>query len=126
MTTREYKTIFHYLLDKITRRSLATVDDTLPQDIQEDLAFSLWLHDVDFSEESQIQNSLRRKIEKQAELLQSASRMKHLERNPAPIKRGLSLPALIGILVGGASMLIAALLVIFRKRKNEVSSKTSL
>lgn len=118
MTTRESQTIFAYLLDKITRRSLTDVDDTLPEELQDDLAFAMWMQDIDFSRESAIQTSLRRKLEKQAELLQNASRIKHPEQKPVP-PRKLSLAALIGIIIGGGSMLAATLLVIFRKRKRQ-------
>jgi hypothetical protein len=122
MTTRESQTIFAYLLDKITRRSLADVDDSLPQELQDDLQFAMWMNDIDFSQESTIQASLRNKLEKQAELLQNASRLKHPQQ-AKPTPRKISLAALIGIIVGGLSMLTAALLVIFRKRKGQDGAK---
>lgn len=124
MTTRESQTIFAYLLDKITRRGLSDVDDSLPQTLQDDLQFAMWMNDIDFSQDSAIQNSLRRKLEKQSELLQNASRIKHTDQTHSPAQpRKLSMAALIGIIVGGISMLVAALLVIFRKRKDQVGSK---
>ena len=124
MTTRESQTIFAYLLDKITRRSLADVDDSLPQALQDDLQFAMWMNDIDFSMDSSIQNSLRNRLEKQSELLQNASRMKQTVHTPSPTQpRKLSLAALLGIILGSVSMLAAALLVIFRKRKDQVSSK---
>ncbi|NSW53249.1 MAG: hypothetical protein HPY85_12150 [Anaerolineae bacterium] len=122
MTTRESQTIFAYLLDKITRRSLADVDDSLPQELQDDLQFAMWMNDIDFSQDSTIQASLRNKLEKQAELLQNASRLKHPQQ-AKQTPRKISLAALIGIIVGGLSMLTAALLVIFRKRKGQNGAK---
>ncbi|MCD4753259.1 MAG: hypothetical protein K8R40_09330 [Anaerolineaceae bacterium] len=124
MTNHDNKTIFYYLLDVITQRKQGIPNETLPDDIKENINFAVWMQNLDFSEDSCIKASLRTHLQKQTELLSNAGKIK-LSEGKHPQKKGtrLSVGALISILAGGISIIIAAILIIFQKPKKEVSDK---
>jgi len=125
MTNQENKTIFSYLLDVITRRKETIPNESLPEEIKEDIQFAVWMQNLDFSTDSQIKASLRSNLQKQAELMSSAGRIKSVtEKNLQQEKpKPISLGALIGLIAGGVSILAATILLIFQKTKKEVSDK---
>ncbi|MBN2046434.1 MAG: hypothetical protein JW750_01225 [Anaerolineaceae bacterium] len=125
MSTREARTIYRYLLDAISRRKDVLIDEQLPEDIREDLHFAMWLQAVDFSEESGVKTSLRARLQKQAELVTNAEKRKHIvevEKRPYQI----SLPAVIGLVIGGISMVVAAIVVILHVRRPNATDKSAV
>jgi len=125
MADRVTKTVFQYLLDAQARHKDVVIDESLPEDIQADLQFSEWMHAVDFSGDSQLKNALRRTLEKQVHLVEHAESVRHanaIQPQSKPAK--LSLAALIGLIVGGISMVVAAVLVIVHHQKNKLSEKS--
>lgn len=125
MADRVTENIFQYLLDAQARHKDVVIDESLPEDIQADLQFSEWMHAVDFSEESQLKNALRRTLEKQVHLVEHAEAIRHVDVvQPQPKPTKLSLAALIGLIVGGISMVVAAVLVIVHHQKNKLSEKS--
>jgi hypothetical protein len=123
MTARQIDTVFQYLLDALIRHKEILIDDTLPIDVQEDLRFAQWMQSLDFSLESQLQNALRRLLEKQVGLVTSAQQRRLAEETPAPRRQRISLPALVGLIIGAISMITAALILIFRRPKEHLSKE---
>ena len=126
-TNQENKTIFCYLLDVITQRKEIIPSETLPEEIKKDINFSVWMQNLDFSEDSQIQASLRSSLQKQSELMSNAGKIRITER--APLKKEekkLSIGALIGIIAGGTSLLTATLVIVFQKLKKEAAGKQTV
>ena len=123
MTDRKTETVFQYLLDALIRHKEIVIDETLPIEIQEDLRFAQWMQSFDYSPESQVQNALRRLLEKQVGLVTSAQQRRLAEETPAAKRPPISLPAFVGLIIGGISMLTAALLLIFRRPKEKLSEE---
>ena len=125
MTNHNNKTIFYYLLDVITQRKQGIPNETLPDDIKENINFAVWMQNLDFSEDSNIKTSLRNHLQKQTELLSNAGKIKLSEGNKHLQKKAtrLSVGAIISILAGGISIIIAAILILFQKPKKEMSDK---
>jgi hypothetical protein len=123
MTARQIDTIFQYLMDALIRHKEILIDDTLPIDVQEDLRFAQWMQSLDFSPESQVKHALRRLLEKQVSLVTSAQQRRLAEEEPASKRPRISLPALIGLIIGGISMVTAALLLIFLRPKENLSKE---
>lgn len=123
MTARQIDTVFQYLLDALIRHKEIIIDDTLPIDIQEDLRFAQWMQSLDFSPESQVKHALRRLLEKQVDLVASAQQRRLAEEAPVSQRQRISLPALLGLIIGALSMITAALILIFRRPKENVSEE---
>ena len=126
-TNQENKTIFYYLLDVITQRKEIIPSETLPEENKKDINYCVWMLKLDFSEDSQIQASLRSSLQKQSELMSNAGKIKIMEH--APLKKEekkLSIGALIGIIAGGISLLTATLVIIFQKLKKEAAGKQTV
>ena len=85
----------------------------------------MWLQGVDFSEESGVKTSLRARLQKQAELVTNAEKRKHVvEVEQKPLK--ISLPAVIGLVIGGISMVVAAIVVILHVRRPHAADKSAV
>ncbi len=124
MNAQETNAVFRYLLDSITQNQGSIPHDTLPEEIKEDIEFALWMHNVDYSDDSQVKNSLRNALQKNAELVSSASRIRTVE-HPVVLEESspLSLPVWISIIAGGLSIVTATLLVIFSKNKKKLADE---
>jgi len=123
MTDRKTDTVFQYLLDALVRHKEIIIDDTLPIDVQEDLRFAQWMQTLDFSPESQVNHALRRLLEKQVDLVASAQQRRLAEEAPVSRRPRISLPALVGLIIGGISMVTAALFLLLRRPKENVSEE---
>lgn len=121
MTNRQADTIFQYLLDGLIRHKEILIDDRLPIEVQEELRFAQWMQSLDFSPESQVQHALRRLLEKQVNLVASAEQRRLAEDVSAARHPRISLPALVGIIIGGISMITAALFLLLRRPKENLS-----
>ena len=127
MNTQDSNAVFRYLLDSITQNQGSVPHDLLPQEISEEVEFAVWMQSLDYSEDSQIQSSLRSALQKHSELVSNAAKIKMVD-NPTRLeeKPALSLPVLISIIAGGISILAATLIVIFSKNKRKFTDEQSI
>jgi hypothetical protein len=127
MNAQETNAVFRYLLDSISQNQGSIPHDTLPEEIKEDIEFALWMQNVDYSEDSQVKNSLRNALQKNAELVSSASKIRTLQ-HPVVLEENppLSLPVWISIIAGSLSIVTATLIVIFSKNKKKLADEQTI
>lgn len=126
MNPQESKVVFRYLLDSITKNQGSIPHDTIPEEIKEEVEFAVWMQNLDFSEDSQIKSSLRNALQKHAELVSNASKIR-MAKNPTLLEEAkpLSIPLLVSIVAGSLSILTATLVLIFSKNKKKIAEEQS-
>lgn len=127
MNTQESNAVFRYLMDSITQNQGSVPHDTLPEEIKEEVEFAVWMQSLDYSEDSKVKSSLRSELQKHAQLVSNASKIRTVE-NPTLLeeKPALSLPVLISIIAGGLSIVAATLVVIFSKNKKKLTDNQTI
>lgn len=127
MNAQETNAIFRYLLDTITQNQGMIPQRALPVELKADVEFAIWMNNLDYSQDSLIQTSLRNALQKNAELVSNASRIRTVE-NPTrlEVKKPLPLPIWISIIAGSVSILTATLLVVFSKTKKKISDEQTI
>ena len=124
MNAQESKVVFRYLLDSITKNQGSIPHDTVPEEIKEEVEFAQWMQNLDYSDDSQINNSLRNALTKHAELVSNASRIR-TQTNPTLLEESkpLSLPVWLSIIAGSLSIITATLVVIFTKNRKKLAEE---